>query len=68
MIVSSILFGLIHLRTGIGAVLSTGITGAVLAGLYLMSRRSIWAAYIAHGLVDTIGFLLIYSGLYKSLM
>jgi len=66
-IVSSILFGLIHIRTGVGGVLTTGMTGAVLAGLYLLSRRSIWAAYIAHGLADTVAFLLIYSGLYKSL-
>jgi membrane protease YdiL (CAAX protease family) len=65
---SSILFGLIHHGTGIGGVLSTGITGAVLAGVYLLSRRSIWAPFLAHGLVDTIGFLLIYTGLYKSLM
>jgi membrane protease YdiL (CAAX protease family) len=65
-ILSSILFGLIHLKTGVGGVLGTGMNGAVLAGLYLLSRRSIWAPYIAHGLADTIGFLLIYSGLYKS--
>ena len=68
LIFSSILFGPIHLRTGVGAVLSTGMTGALFAGLYLMSHRSIWAAYIAYGLVDTIGFLLIHTGLYKSLM
>jgi membrane protease YdiL (CAAX protease family) len=66
-LISSILFGLIHINTGAGAVLITGITGAVLAGIYLLSRRAIWAAYIAHGLADTVGFLLIYSGLYKSL-
>lgn len=66
-LISSILFGLIHINTGAGAVLITGITGAVLAGIYLLSRRAIWAAYIAHGLTDTVGFLLIYSGLYKSL-
>ncbi len=66
-IISSILFGLIHIQTGAGGVLTTGINGAILAGLYLLSRRAIWAAYIAHGLANTIGFLLIYSGLYKSL-
>ncbi|MCZ6636371.1 MAG: CPBP family intramembrane metalloprotease [bacterium] len=66
-IVSSILFGLIHIRTGIGGVLETGMIGAVLGGLYLLSRRSIWAAYIAHGLANTVVFLFIYSGLYKSL-
>jgi membrane protease YdiL (CAAX protease family) len=68
LIVSSILFGLIHFRTGVGGVLETGMNGAVLAGLYLLSRRSIWAAYIAHALADTVAVLLIYSGLYKSLL
>lgn len=68
MIISSILFGLIHLRTGMGGVLATGMNGAVLGGLYLLSRRSIWAAYIAHGLADTIAFLVIYSGLYRNLL
>ncbi len=68
LIVSSLLFGLIHVRTGAGGVLTTGMNGAVLAALYLMSRRSIWAAYIAHGLADTIAFLVIYSGLYRDLL
>ena len=67
LILSSIFFGLIHVKTGIGGVVSTAMTGAVLAGLYLLSRRSIWAPYIAHGLADTIAFLAIYTGLYKSL-
>jgi membrane protease YdiL (CAAX protease family) len=68
LVLSSLIFGLMHIRNGWGAVLSTGITGAVLAGLYLLSRRSIWAAYFAHGTVDTLAFLLIYTGLYKTLM
>jgi membrane protease YdiL (CAAX protease family) len=67
-IVSSFLFGLIHVGSGVGGVLRTGLNGAVLAGLYLFSRRTIWAPYIAHGLADTIAFLLIYSGFYRSLL
>ena len=68
LVISSLVFGLIHLRTGAGGVLSTGMNGALLAGLYLLSRRSIWAPYIAHGLADTVAFLLIYTGLYRSLL
>lgn len=67
-VISSVLFGFIHIKTGIGGVLTTGINGAILAGVFLMSRRSIWAPYIAHGFANTISFLLIYSGLYKSLL
>jgi membrane protease YdiL (CAAX protease family) len=66
-IVSSIFFGLFHFRTGIGGILTTGLTGAILAGLFLLNRGSIWSTYIAHGLLNTINFLFIYSGLYKSL-
>ena len=66
-VVANSLFGLIHIGKGPGAVLTTGLNGAVLAGLYLLSRRSIWSAYIAHGLANTIGFLVIYTGAYESL-
>jgi membrane protease YdiL (CAAX protease family) len=65
-ILSSILFGLIHFPSGPGGMLETGLNGAVLAGIYLLSRRSIWAAYIAHGLADTIAFLTIYAGMYTT--
>jgi len=65
--ISSLLFGLMHLHTGVGAVLSTGLNGALLAGIYLLGRRSIWSAYIAHGLSDTVAFLVIYTGYYRNL-
>ena len=67
-LISSLLFGLMHVKTGVGGVLTTGLHGAVLAGLYLLSRRSIWAVYIAHGLSNTVSFLSIYTGWYKSLL
>ncbi len=65
LVISSVTFGLVHLPTGWGAVLTTGLNGAILAGVYLVSRRSIWPAYIAHGLSDTVAVLVIYTGLYK---
>jgi len=67
LVLSSAIFGLVHLRTGWGGVMTTGLNGAVLAGIYLASRRSIWAAYLAHALVDTVAFLVIYTGLYRTL-
>jgi len=47
LILSSIIFGLLHIRTGVGGVISTGMHGAVLAALFLLSGRSIWAPYVA---------------------
>ena len=65
LVVTNVLFGLIHIRTGWGGVVSTGVNGALLAGVYLLSRRSIWAAWIAHSMANTVSFLLIYTGWYK---
>ena len=64
-IISSMLFGLMHVKTGLGGMLTTGLSGALLAGLYLLSHRSIWAAYIAHGLANSVSFLWIFTGLHR---
>lgn len=64
LVVANVLFGFLHWKTGWGGVLDTGLTGAILGGIFLLARRSIWAAYVAHALTNTIGFLLIYLGHY----
>lgn len=55
-------FGLGHAYQGTGGIVSTGITGFLLALLYLLARRNIWPAVIAHALVDLFGFTMIYLG------
>ena len=65
LVVTSVLFGLLHLGTGPGGVVTTGLHGALLAALFLVARRVIWAPYIAHGLANTIALLLIYYGIYE---
>lgn len=67
LVISSIIFGLLHYNNGVDAILSTAITGFILGLVYLKTGRNIWAAYIAHAATNTIGFLIIYSGLYKHL-
>ncbi|RPJ76245.1 MAG: CPBP family intramembrane metalloprotease [Acidobacteria bacterium] len=66
-IASSALFGIAHLYQGISGVVATGLTGLVFAGAYLASGRSLWAAILAHGILDTTGFVMIYLGVYPGL-
>ncbi len=61
---SSIIFGFLHYNNGIEAIIATGIFGFAFGMVYLKTTRNIWAAYIAHGVADTVGFLTIYFGFY----
>lgn len=63
-VVSSMLFGAVHLYQGVSGVLATGLTGAVFAAVYFATGRNLWAAIIAHGTLDTVGFMMIYLGVY----
>jgi hypothetical protein len=66
-VVSSVIFGAVHLYQGASGVIATGLTGAVFAGLYLATGRNLWAAILAHGFMDTVGFVMIYLGVYPGL-
>ena len=68
LIISSVIFGFFHFNNGIDAIISTGVTGFILGLIYLYTDRNIWAVYFAHSITNTIAFLIIYSGLYKSLL
>jgi membrane protease YdiL (CAAX protease family) len=61
---SAILFGLIHYYQGASGMVSTGISGLVFGTLYLVTGRNLWAPIFAHGIYDTVGFLLIFLGKY----
>jgi uncharacterized protein len=66
-VVSSALFGAVHLYQGVSGVVATGLTGLVLAGLYLATGRNLWASILAHGFMDTAGFVMIYLGVYPGI-
>jgi membrane protease YdiL (CAAX protease family) len=66
-VVSSALFGAAHLYQGISGVIATGLTGFVFACVYFAAGRNLWAAILAHGFLDTTGFLMIYFGVYPGL-
>lgn len=59
---SSVAFGLLHVAWGWMGVLETTLFGLVLGTAYIRSGRNLWVTIIAHGLVNTAKFLLLYSG------
>jgi membrane protease YdiL (CAAX protease family) len=60
LVISSIVFGLVHFHQGIGGMLGVGITGLVFGYFYLRSERNLWVPIIAHGLTGTIRFIMLY--------
>ena len=60
-------FGAVHVYQGLSGMVATGLTGLVLAGVYVGTGRNLWAASATHGVLDTAGFVLIYLGLYPGI-
>lgn len=54
LVVSSIVFGLIHYQWGITGMVQTGFMGLALGLCYLVVRRNLWITILAHGYLDTI--------------
>jgi membrane protease YdiL (CAAX protease family) len=61
---SSILFGTIHYYQELSGMLSTGISGLFFGAYFLASGRNLWASILAHGVSNSIGFILIFLGRY----
>ena len=64
---SSVLFGLAHWYQGRSGALSTGIIGAALGLLFILTGFNIWLPILTHGFIDTIGLFMIYINADKSL-
>ncbi len=62
--VTSILFGVGHAYQGWSGMITAGLGGFVFGLLYLATGRNLWVAVIAHGTMDTVGFLLLFLGKY----
>ena len=60
---SAFVFGAAHAYQGLTGMLDTGLAGLVLGLLYLFARRNLWLPIMTHGIVDTVGFLLIFAGM-----
>jgi len=67
LILANVLFGFGHMYQGTSGMIATGISGLVFAGLFFTSKKNLWAAIIAHGIYDTVGFLMIFFGVYPGI-
>ncbi len=63
LLVSSLVFGIAHAYQGLTGVLDIALAGIMLGLLYLFGKRNLWLPILTHGIIDTIGFVLIYAGL-----
>lgn len=59
---SSVVFGLSHGYQGPSGMLSTGIVGVILGGIFILSEFNLWLVIFTHGFIDTIGIGLIAIG------
>lgn len=59
--ISAIIFGLLHAWQGVGGILFTAIIGLIFGIAYILNGRRIWPLIFAHGIVDTISLVGIYT-------
>jgi len=62
---SALLFGAVHAYQGTTGIADNVLTGVLLGVLYLVGKRNLWWPILTHGAIDTLGILLIFSGLYR---
>lgn len=62
-----IAFGLAHAYQGITGIIDEGLSGLLLGVIYLRTGKNLAVPIIAHGLSDTIDFLLIFLGKYPTM-
>ncbi len=61
-VISSLIFGLMHAWQGWGGIVLTGIIGLLFGITYILNGRRIWAIILAHGILNTITLTGIYMG------
>lgn len=61
-VLSSIVFGLVHFEWGVAGMVQTSFMGAALGLSYLVVRRNLWVIILAHAYMDTILILQMYFG------
>ena len=67
LLLTSLLFGIVHLYQGASGMITTGLSGLVFGLSYFAGGRNLWVPIIAHGVLDTLGFTLIFLGKYPGL-
>ena len=67
LLLSSILFGWGHTEQGVSGWIQEGLSGLILGVLFLFANRNLVVPIVAHGISNTLAFVLIYFGLYPGL-
>ena len=65
LVATALVFGVAHAYQGATGIVNNTICGALLGSLYLAGNGNLWFPILTHGFVDTVGFFLIFSGLYR---
>lgn len=59
----SVLFGVGHYYQGPSGMFTTACDGLMIGSAYLLSRRNLWVAVLAHGFIDTIALVAVFIGI-----
>ncbi len=59
----SVLFGFGHFYQGSAGIFRTACDGFVIGAAYLLSKRNLWVAVLAHGFIDSIVFIALFTGI-----
>lgn len=65
LIISSILFGIPHLKQEFYGIVHATIVGFTFGGLYLISKKNLWLLIVTHSFYDLFSLWLIYNGYEK---
>jgi len=60
---TSVLVGVGHLYQGIVGMMGTGLIAVGFSVIYLINQRNLWSCILAHGLYNTVAFVLVYNGM-----
>ena len=60
-LISSLIFGLLHWGRGSRAIVSSTLGGIVYGTAYVLLKRNLWPAVVGHCLVNTLGFISLFS-------
>ncbi len=66
LLLQAVIFGLGHAYQGPAGMIGTGLYALVFGCLYLVAGRNLWAPALAHGLLDTLGFTLLFLGVIEA--
>lgn len=64
-IVSAVIFGLVHAYQGPGGIVLTGLAGILFGLIFLVHGRNLWVAVLAHGFTDSSAALMVYLDAYE---